>query len=192
MGNRKYLEKLIFIALLVALSVVLGILDNILSAFTSAQGVRIGLANIVILTGLYYLNFRESLILIVLKSLLTGLLLGNPMIFTIGFTGTLLSFLIMYALLHIARDKVSLIGISIAGGMFHNIGQILALTFYYGFSVIFNLFWLLPIGIGTGVFVGYVVSILRVYLDKGQVFKTLTQKDKDIDLSSLEQLINEE
>ncbi|QVK17946.1 Gx transporter family protein [Mycoplasmatota bacterium] len=190
MGNKKDVEKLIFIALLVALSVVLGIVDTFLSSFVSAQGVRIGLANIVILTGLYYLNFRESLLLIILKSLLTGLLLGNPMIFSIGFSGTLLSFLIMYGLLHCAKKMVSLTGVSIAGGIGHNIGQVIALFFYWGITVVFSLFWLIPIGIGTGIFVGSVVSVLRGYLNKGQVFKSITQtEDNKI---TLEQLINEE
>ncbi len=189
MGNRSYVEKMVFIALLVALSVVLGILDNILSAVVPQQGVRLGLANIVILTGLYYLNFRDSLVLIVFKSLLTGLLLGNPMIFTIGFSGTFLSFLVMYTLLHYVKGKVSLVGISIAGGIAHNIGQIVALSGYYGIYVIFNLFWLIPIGIATGVFIGYVVSILKNYLDKGQVFKTITQKHSE---TSWEHLFNEE
>lgn len=190
MGNKKYVEKLIFIALLVALSVVLGIADTFLSSFASAQGVRIGLANIVILTGLYYLSFRESLLLIILKSVLTGYLLGNSMIFSIGFSGTLFSFLIMYVLLHSAKKMVSLIGVSIAGGIAHNIGQILALTFYYGVAVVFSLFWLIPIGIGTGIFVGSVVSVLKGHLDKGQVFQSITQiADNKI---ILEELLNEE
>ncbi len=190
MGNRKTTEKLVFIALLVALSVVLGIIDRFLSSFAPAQGVRIGLANIVILTGLYYLRFTESLLLIVLKSLLVGLLIGGLVTFTIGFPGTLLSFLVMYTLLATVKNKVSLVGISVAGGIAHNIGQIIVLTIYYGIGAIFNLFWLIPIGIGTGMFVGYVVSVLRKYLDKGQVFKTITQKDEKSIF--LEQLINEE
>ena len=190
MGNKKTIEKLVFIALLVGLSVVLGIIDNFLSAFSSTQGVRLGIANVVILTGIYYLSFRDALLLVILKSLLTGLILGNPMTFTIGFSGTLLSFFIMYILIHLGKNEVSLIGISVTGGISHNIGQIFALTFYHGLVVIFNLIWLIPIGIGTGVFVGYLVTIIKRYLDKGQVFKTITNKDnKQIDL---EKLINED
>jgi len=99
MGNRRYTEKLVFIALLVALSVVLGIFDKYFSTLTPSQGARIGLANIVILTGLYYLNFKETLLLIILKSVISGLLLGTPLTFIIGFSGTLLSFMVMFLLI---------------------------------------------------------------------------------------------
>lgn len=179
MGQRKTIEKLVFIALLVALSVVLGIFEHFLSSFTSTQGVRLGLANVVILTGIYYLKFREALLLVILKSLLTGFILGNVMTFTIGFSGTLFSFFIMYTLIKVGKEKVSLIGVSVSGGISHNIGQIFALMFYHGFVIIFNLIWLIPFGIGTGFFVGYLVSILRKYLDKGEVFKTITQKNNE-------------
>lgn len=187
MGNRKYIEKLIFISLLVSLSVVLGIVDTFLSSFMATQGVRIGLANIVILTGLYYLNFKESIVLIVFKSLLTGFILGNPITFFVGFSGTLFSFLIMYTLLVVGRNKISLVGVSISGGVAHNIGQIFALVFsgLYAWTISFSLMWLIPMGIGTGIFIGYTVNILKVYLNKGQVFKTITTSNTHIDLSHL-------
>lgn len=189
MGHRKTTEKLVFIALLVALSVVLGIFDNFLSSFASAQGVRLGLANIVILTGIYYLSFREALLLVILKSVLSGLLFGQFMYFTISISGTLLSFFVMYFLLHLGKKAVSLIGISVAGGISHNIGQIIALIFYNGLIVVFNLLWLIPFGIGTGVFVGYIVTLLKKYLDKGQVFQTITNKSKE--KLDWEQIIND-
>lgn len=192
MGNRKYIEKLIFIALLVALSVVLGTIDRMLSAPTATQGVRLGLANIVILTGIYYLNFKESLLLIILKSLLTGLLLGNPMTFYVGFSGTILSFFIMYTLLIIGKNRISLLGISVSGGIAHNVGQvgILAVSNLYSWTIIFSLFWLIPLGIGTGIFVGFVVSKLKIYLNKGQVFKTIINNGEDNNIH-LSQLIQE-
>ncbi len=188
MGSRKKTEKLVFIALLVALSVVLGIIDNLLSSFAPAQGVRIGLANIVILTGLYYLKFKESLLLIILKSILTGIIIGQVVAFSIGFLGTILSFITMYLLLRYTKKFVSLSGISVAGSIAHNIGQVIMLIIYYGITVAFNLFWLIPVGVIAGFFVGYVVSVLRVYLDKGQVFKSITTKDEPYIIN---QIINE-
>ncbi|HEY8365281.1 MAG TPA: Gx transporter family protein [Haloplasmataceae bacterium] len=180
MGNKKTTEKMVFIAILVALSFVLGYVDNILSSFASTQGVRLGLANIVILTGIYYLRFREALLLVILKSLFTGLLFGHLQMFTISLSGTLLSFLVMYLLINKGKEVTSFVGISVAGGIAHNIGQVIALIFYNGFVVIFNLIWLIPFGFLTGIFVGYIVSILRKYLDKGQVFKTITTKTNNV------------
>jgi len=186
-GNRQYIEKLMFISLLISLSVVLGIVDTFLSSFMASQGVRIGLANIVILTGIHYLSFKESLALIILKSFLVGLILGNPMTFFVGFSGTMLSFLVMYLLLKIGKNIVSLVGVSVSGGIFHNIGQIFALVMsgFYSWTIVFSLIWLIPMGIGTGIFIGYTVSVLKNYLDKGQVFKTVTSNSETEDYSHL-------
>lgn len=186
MGNHRKTEKLVFIALLVALSVVLGIFDRYLSMiFTSTLGVKIGLANIIILTGLYYLNFRETLILILLKTLLTGLIFANPMTFLISFSGTILSYITMFLLLRLGKEKISTIGVSLSGSIMHNIGQVIAVIFLYPWTIIFSLFWLLPLGIVTGFFIGNMVIVLKKYLDKGQIFKTITQKDNNNKLIDL-------
>ncbi len=186
MGNRRKTEKLVFIALLVALSVVLSLIDRFLSSFFPSQGVRIGLANIVILTGLYYLNFKESCLLIILKTIISGFIMGNFMAFLIGLSGSVLSFIVMYLLLRFTKKVVSITGVSVAGSIAHNIGQVLVLIMYYGYAIIFNLIWLIPTGVVTGLFIGSVVSLVRVYLDKGQVFKTITIKKND----ELERLID--
>jgi heptaprenyl diphosphate synthase len=178
MGNRASLEKLIFIAMLVALSIVLSFIDRQLSVVLVTPGARIGLANIVVLTGIYYMNTKEAILLVVLKALLSGLLMGNMMAFFIGLSGSVLSFMVMFILLKLGRNKFSLIGVSLSGSIAHNIGQILVLTLYYSWSIIFSLFWLIPIGIGTGVFIGTAFTILRNYLNKGQIFKNITTIDE--------------
>lgn len=177
MGHRIKIEKLVFIALLIALSIVLSFIDKQISVFLMTPGARIGLANIVILTGIYFLSNREAILLIILKILLSGLIMGNMMAFTIGLGGNVLSFTLMLLLLRIGKDRFSLIGISVSGSIAHNIGQIMVLYLYYGWSIIFSLIWLIPIGISTGVVIGLVFSVLKNYLNNGQVFKSITSKN---------------
>jgi heptaprenyl diphosphate synthase len=179
MGNRASIEKLIFIAMLVALSIVLSFIDRQLSVVLVTPGARIGLANIVVLTGIYYMNTKDAILLVVLKALLSGLLMGNMMAFWIGLSGSVLSFIVMYLLLKVGRDRFSLIGVSLSGSIAHNIGQILVLTLYYTWSIIFSLFWLIPIGIGTGIFIGTAFTILKNYLNKGNIFKNITSLETE-------------
>lgn len=179
MGNRNRIEKMVFIALLVAFSVVLSFIDRQLSFALEHYGARIGLANIVVLTGIYYLNRKDALLLVFLKALISGLLLANFNAFLIGLSGSFLSYLIMSLLLYLGKERFSFIGISVAGSIFHNLGQILVLLFLYSWGIISSLIWLLPIGIATGVFVGTLFLSLKHYLDKGYVFKTITVKATD-------------
>src|SRR5690554_910529 len=130
MGKHNTLEKLIFISILVSLSVVLSFIDRQLSVFLTTPGARIGLANIVVLTGLYYLNLKESLLLVTLKAVVSGLLLGNFTAFLIGLSGSLLSYVVMLLLIKLGKEKFSIVGISVSGSIAHNIGQIIVLLFF--------------------------------------------------------------
>ena len=179
MGNLKHIEKLVFVSMLVALSIVLSFIDRQLSVLLMVQGARIGLANIVILTGIYYLDKREAVILIVLKALISGLLLGTMTAFLIGLAGSILSFIVMFIMLHHGKKMFSLIGVSLSGSIAHNFGQMIVLVLLYNWVIVFSLIWLIPIGIGTGIFIGSVFSFLKSYLDKGNVFKSITQTSID-------------
>lgn len=179
MKNRNHIERMMFIAVLVALTVVLSYIDRQISFGLQEYGARIGLANIVILVGIYYLRVKESLLLVTLKAILSGLLLGNYMAFFIGLSGSLFSYITMLLLLKLGKERFSFIGISLAGSIMHNFGQIFVLTFFYNVAIVTSLIWLIPLGIGTGVLVGTIFTTLKQYLDKGNVFPTITRKKTD-------------
>lgn len=179
MKNRNRIERMIFIAVLVALTVVLSYVDRQISFGLQQYGARIGFANIVILVGIYYLSFKESLLLVTLKAILSGLLLGNYMAFFIGLSGSYFSYLTMLALLRLGKQRFSFIGISLAGSIMHNIGQILVLTIFYNVGIVTTLIWLIPLSIATGILVGTIFTTLKRYLDSGNVFPTITRKKQD-------------
>ena len=179
MKTKERLERLIFIAILVSLTVVLSYVDRQISFGLSHLGARIGLANIVILVGVYYLSVKESFILVTMKAILSGLLLGNYMAFFIGLSGSYFSYFAMLVLIRLGKDKFSFVGISIAGSIMHNIGQIVVLTLFYSVGITGALIWLIPLGIATGVVVGTIFTALKRYLDKGEVFPSITCKTND-------------
>lgn len=146
------------LSLFLALSVVLNLIESVIPIFNgSIPGLKIGLANIVILFVLYEYSFKDAIYISVLRVFIVGILrtglFGISFYFSLG--GALLSVLMMYILKKIT--KLSIIGISIIGSIFHSIGQIIVACFLINTSsMIYYLPWLLLFSIPTGIFTGII------------------------------------
>jgi len=102
----------------------------------------------------------------VLKCLLTAIFVGNPSTLLYSLSGSLLSLAVMLALIRIFRENIRPLGVSVAGAVFHNIGQVLvACLLIRSLVVLLYLPMLLLVGIGTGAAVGILVLRLRPYLE---------------------------
>ena len=123
--NRENLEKMMLVILIGALAIVLGIIESMIPIKLPIPGMKLGLANIMIVIGLYYLDVKDMFFVIMLKTFLTTLLLGTFSMFAYGFVGALLSYICMVSAFKVLKEKISLIGISMIGGVMHNIGQII-------------------------------------------------------------------
>lgn len=165
-------KKLVFLSILTSLSVVLGIIDSQLSVFlVMVAGAKIGLANIAVILSIIYFQFNDSFTLAFLKSLLIGLILGSVSTFIIGFSGTLLSFLGMYAAIKVSKNTFSMVGISVIGGVLHAIGQIFAVTFFYNtYATILFIPQLVFISAVTGVATGLITNNVLKYIDTAKIF----------------------
>ena len=94
MQKSSHLRKLVFIALLTAQGIVLGLLEQAIPfPFAFAPGAKLGLANIVTLISLYTLSFKEVVFVIVMKTLLTTVLGGTFSTFLYSGMGALVSFI---------------------------------------------------------------------------------------------------
>lgn len=146
------------LSLFLALSVVLNLIESVIPIFNGAiPGLKIGLANIVILFVLYEYSFKDALYLSILRVFIVGILRTG--LFSISFYfslgGALLSIIMMYLLKRFT--KLSIIGISIVGSVFHSIGQIIVACFLINTSgMIYYLPWLLLFSIPTGIFTGII------------------------------------
>ena len=120
-------------------------------------GVKIGLANIVILIGLYVIKIREVLMISVIRIILSGVLFGNIMSIAYSMAGGMLSLVVMAIM---KRCKgFSMNGVSIAGGVVHNIGQlIVAMLVIKNFRLVVYLPVLLIAGAVTGFLIGILSS----------------------------------
>ena len=111
-------------ALLVALAMVLSWLESMVPLSLAVPGVKMGLANLVVIFALYNLGPRQAAVISLVRVLLVTFTFGNAFSFAYSLAGAALSLLVM--LLLRKTGKFSLLGVSIAGGVCHNIGQILA------------------------------------------------------------------
>lgn len=140
---------------LVALSMLFSYIEGILPFSIGIPGVRIGFANVVVVTALYLSGWRQAGLVSVVRIILMGLLFGNGMSLLYSLAGGVLSFLVM-ALLH-KNGRFSVMGVSVAGGVSHNVGQLLVAAF-----VVQNvhIFYYMAVLLAAGVCTGFLIGLL--------------------------------
>ncbi len=159
-------QKLTRLALLAAASVVLGYMESIICALMPLPpGIKLGLANTVVLYSIYTIGVGGSIILIILKVVLTGFMSGNlAAAFFYSMGGAVLSLISMLLVRAIGRDSVSIVGVSVVGAVFHNVGQLLVASLLLGTpGLMFYVFVLMISAVVTGTLTGMAgKQVLRV------------------------------
>lgn len=116
-------QKTAFLGLCTALALVLAYVEAIMPPIvTAVPGVKVGLPNIVIIFMLYRFGAKHAALVSFVRVLAVALLFGNAMGFAYSVAGAVLSLLGMMLLKKI--DKLSVVGVSVAGGVLHVLGQI--------------------------------------------------------------------
>ena len=154
-------QKMALLGVLTAGAIVIAILESFIPSI-GIPGVKLGLANIVILIILYELGIVEAITVNLLRVLVVGLVRGTflGMGFFMSLTGAVFSLGIMI-LFYLLIKKFSVIGVSVIGSMFHVGGQILIAMIYLGSAYIVLYLPVLAISaIITGVFVGIIARLI--------------------------------
>jgi heptaprenyl diphosphate synthase len=166
------IKNITLISILVAAGVIFSYVDRVISlaAFPFLPTAKIGIANIVILVGIYRFSFRETFAMSVLKSTLVGLIFASISTFIIGGTATMMSFLFMYASYRWIGKYTSMVGISVIGGLVHIVTQLLVVSLYYqlGEVVLYYGVLLVFVAILTSILVGLIGNKLYLYLGQLQ------------------------
>ena len=124
-------KKTVLLGLLISQALVLSIIESWIQIPVPVPGVKLGLANIITVVVIVYFGFREALTVVVVRCVLTSFFGGGGwMFFFFSAAGGILSTMIMSILYKTGRNKFSLTGISIAGAITHNIGQLLVAVFF--------------------------------------------------------------
>lgn len=168
-NSHNQIRRIILIANLVAVSVVFSYIDKIISqtAFPFLPTAKIGIANIVILLGVYKFEFKETLVMTLLKVTLSGLLFGGLISFIIGGIASLVSFLGMYSSHKILKDRVSPISISVIGGFLHIVSQLLVVSLLYsiGDAILYYGAIMIIVSLITSILVGFLALGLIRFID---------------------------
>lgn len=136
-----------------ALALILGYVESLIPIQFGVPGIKLGLANLIIVMVLCKRGWKEALLLSVVRIVLSGFIFGNLFSILYSFAGGMLSLLVMALMVKISR--FSTVGISIAGGVCHNIGQlIVAMLAVETYQVGFYLPVLLISGVITGALIG--------------------------------------
>ena len=154
-------QKMALLGVLTAAAIVIAILESFIPS-VGIPGVKLGLANIVILIILYELGIVEAVVVNVLRVIVVGLVRGTflSMGFLMSLTGCALSLGIMI-LFYVLVKKFSIVGVSVIGSLFHITGQILIAMIFLGTAYIFLYLPVIAISaIITGVFVGIVAQLI--------------------------------
>ncbi len=166
--KNKQAKSVAFYGVTIALALVLSYLESFIpiNALIPIPGVKLGFANIVVLFALYTLRIQDALIIAIIRVFLSGLLFGNPMTIAYSLCGCALSLIVMWAT---KRTKLSIIGVSMLGGIFHNIGQlIMAVILTHTSRIAYYLPVLLISGTVTGLLMGYTAKAVINKLSKIQ------------------------
>ena len=146
-------------ALLVALAMVLSWLESLVPLSVAVPGAKLGLTNLVVIFALYRMSLRDAAVISLVRVVLVSATFGNAYSLAYSMAGAVLSLGVM-ALLK-KTGQFSMVGVSIAGGVCHNIGQILVAIAVLGTA---RIAWYLPVllltGLTAGVCVGVVGGIL--------------------------------
>lgn len=151
--------------LLIALAMVMSFVESLIPIHFLVPGVKLGLANLVTVAGLYLIGIPGTIAVTLIRIVLVGLSFGNPYSMLYGLAGSALSLTVM-ALIR-KFNLLSQVGVSVLGGIAHNLGQIsFAAWVVRTPGLFYYLPFLMAVGCAAGVAVGVLGGILTTRLKK--------------------------
>jgi heptaprenyl diphosphate synthase len=117
-------KQLVTLSALIAVAMILSYIESMIPAFVAVPGVKMGLSNIATVFALYALGWQYAICVSVVRVFLSALLFGNFVSLIYSLSGAALALALMILLKKL--DSFSSVGVSVAGGVGHNAGQIIA------------------------------------------------------------------
>lgn len=159
-------KRLTALSLSVAVAMILSYVEFLLPPIWSAvPGIKLGLANVMIIFVLFKLGIKDAALVSFIRLLLSALLFGSVMTLAYSAAGAVLSLAVMYILKKCGLFSV--VGVSVGGGVFHNLGQILVAILILGTRELgYYMIVLTVTGTISGVFVGLMGALMIKYIEK--------------------------
>ena len=150
-------KKIALSGVMVSLAAIFSYVETLVPLGFGVPGIKLGLANVVIVFALYSMGPKYALAISIVRIIVVSSLFGSPAIMIYSLAGALLSLAVMVILFF--TNKFSIVGVSMAGGVFHNIGQmIVAAAVVETFQIFYYFPVLLVAGMITGIIIGIIVK----------------------------------
>ena len=161
------MKKTAFCGLMLALALIASYVESLIPVPIPVPGIKLGVANSVVLILLYYTNAKTAWGISVGRVVLSGFLFGSLSSILYSLSGAILSLLVMTLIKK--RDCFTMTGVSVAGGVSHNIGQLMM-----AFLVLESgaLWYYLPVLLVSGCVTGGLIGILGK-----EIFKRMPREE---------------
>ena len=148
-------KKVSLYGILVSLAFIASYIEVLIPFNFHIPGMKLGLANIAVLIALYTGGTKAGITVSIIRIILVGLTFGNPYSAIYGLSGGVLSLVVMILLKR--TDFFGMKGVSMAGGVAHNIGQLLCAMILLKLPAVFTyLSYLILVGTVTGALIGII------------------------------------
>ncbi len=161
------MKKTAFCGLMLALALIASYVESLIPVPIPVPGIKLGVANSVVLILLYYTNEKTAWGISLTRVILSGFLFGSMSSILYSLSGAVLSLLMMTLIKK--RDCFTMTGVSVAGGVSHNIGQLLMAFLVLESGALWHY---LPVLLISGCITGSIIGILGK-----EIFKRMPREE---------------
>lgn len=154
-------RRLAFGAMFTALALIFSYVEFLIPLPVPVPGIKLGLANLVIIIAIYRMSFKYAFTINCVRIVASGLLFSGVFGMLYSFAGGILSLVVMYVLYRTGR--FSMVGISMAGGVMHNLGQLLTACLIVSSISLMSYFAVL---LFSGLISGILIGIMAYNIEK--------------------------
>lgn len=148
-------KKIAYMGLFAAIAIIFGYVESLIPFFAGIPGIKLGLANLSVLFILETYTWKEAALVSMIRILVIGFMFGNMFSILYSMAGAALSLTVMTLMKRFSG--FSILGISVAGGVSHNIGQLIIAALIVENT---SLFYYAPVLLISGVITGILIGIL--------------------------------
>lgn len=156
-------KKIAYMGLFAAIAIIFGYVESLIPFFAGIPGIKLGLANLAVLFILETYTWKEAALVSMVRILVIGFMFGNMFSILYSMAGAALSLTVMTLMKRFSG--FSILGVSVAGGVSHNIGQLIIAALIVENT---SLFYYAPVLLISGVITGILIGILT-----GEVIKRI-------------------
>ena len=148
-------QKTAYLGLFTAVAIIFGYVETLIPVFAGIPGIKLGLANLSVLFILERYSLKEATLVSAVRILVIGFMFGNMFSILYSMAGAALSLTVMTLMKRFSG--FSILGVSVAGGVSHNIGQLIIAALIVENT---SLFYYAPVLLISGVITGILIGIL--------------------------------